>query len=193
MKYFSLSTIGDGSRAGWCFFDRQPEDMGPIDYRMSRGVRIADEYPPDASLYMRDEYPGMKLSSLIGNTKSFLITSMPMKEVIDNLCKSEIEYLPLAIYNHKRRLASRDYFIINPIGGVDCLNLKASEIEYFEGDIVGIDKYVLDTDKLEKCPDLFRIPQHLEMYVISERLAEAFQKNGFTNIVLEELEQKTEK
>jgi len=174
---------------GWCFFDRSPENMGPIDYRMSRGVRIADEYPPDAALYMRDEYPGIKLSSLIGNTKSFLIASKPMKEVIESICTSEIEYLSLSIYNHKKRLASRDYFIINPVGAFACLNLKASEIEYFEGDIVGIDKYVLDTDKLEQSPELFRIPEHLEMYVISERLAEPFQKNGFTNIVLDELEQ----
>lgn len=69
-----------------------------------------------------------EIPSLVANTLSYFIASSQVKHIISSLNIDPIEYFPIAIYNHKCRVASRDYFIINPIGAFDCLKLETSTI-----------------------------------------------------------------
>ena len=86
------------------------------------------------------------------------------------------------------RVRSRDYFFVNPLGGFDAVNVKASDIKYHRsGAIVGIRKLVLDAEKSSAAPALFRLQQNLQLYIVNESLARAFQEQGFTNVVLREL------
>lgn len=173
----------------YCFLDSWPEGTGAFTYRMAEGMRMGDKYPKAARQFMDAEHVGTGLPDFIGNTNSFLIVSRRMKEVIEAMVQWEIEYLPFDLYDHKKKLASQDYFIINPIGAFDGLNLQKSVIEWHEGDIVGIDKFVLDKKKLEKAPHLFRIKEAPREYVMSQALALEFKKHQFTNIYSWELEQ----
>src|SRR5262249_39287478 len=137
--------------------------------------------------------PGIKLSSLLGNTISYLIVHASMKDVIVANQPGELELLPFTLYNHKKRVHSKDYWIVNPIGTIDCVNKEASEITY-GGDgnkqVVGVDKWVLDPKKLEGTPALFRVPENAEEYFIDSRLGKAFQQNKFSNVLLIEVETK---
>src|SRR5207302_1272588 len=105
--------------------------------------------------------PGIKLASLLGNTQSYLIVNTEVKNVIVEHCTlSELEVLPFTLYNHKKRIHSSDYWIVNPIGYLDCVNRAASNIRYLSTDptkIVAVRKFVLDTKRLENAPDLFRV------------------------------------
>lgn len=197
MKHYFIKTLGRSTTEGWCVLHAPPEGLGVSDYRLAEGDPIGSRYPSDARIYMSDESSGIRLGSLIGNTKSFLIVATVVKEVIEQHCAGvEIEYLPFTLYNHKKREHSRDYWIVNPIGTRDVLNLKASEIEYlnkpgdpYHGAVVGVDKFVLDSKKLKDIPALFRIKEAPSKYVINELLAQAFQERQFTNMLLKEIEQ----
>jgi hypothetical protein len=160
---------------------------------MARGERIGDRYPTDAKIYLRPKSPGIKLASLVGNTQSYLIVSTEVKNVILEHCaQCDLEMLSFTLYNHKKRIHSSDYWIINPIGYLDCVNLAASDIRYLSTDptkIVAVRKFVLDTNRLENAPDLFRVPEDREKYFISARLAKAFQERQFTNVILTEVDQ----
>ncbi|MBW2661812.1 MAG: hypothetical protein JRD93_07465 [Deltaproteobacteria bacterium] len=192
MRYFFVETLGKLGNPNLCILSRPPDGLGVKSYRMAKGKKIGVHYPKDAIIYMDDEHPGIKIESLIGNTKGYLIVSREMKECIEEHCTfCEIEYLPFTLYNHKKRVHSQDYFIINPIGTFDCLNLKASQIEYLDGEVVGIDNFVVDPRKLEKPPALFRIKEDPRRYVINEELAKAFEEKGFTNVLLKEIGQST--
>ena len=165
---------------------------------MAKGKRIGDDYPDDAQIYLESLKSGTQLSSFIGNTRSYLIVNTEMKDVIleyTSQSNCEFEILPFTLYDHKKRILSKDYWIINPIGTFDCLNKKASEIKYVDKDdakseVVSIRKFVFDPKKLKDAPDLFRVPEDPTEYFISERLAKAFKEKGFTNIFLTEIEQK---
>jgi hypothetical protein len=195
MKYFFINTLGevDGERA---ILDGAPRELGLEYYRPARGLPVADLFPEDARIVMSKKYKGVKLDSLLGNTKSYLIVKQPVRKVIEAHCaKAAIEYLPFTLYNQKKRVQSKDYVIVNPIGTVDCLNLDESEIEYldepgdaYHGSVVGVDRFVLDPARLKDAPALFRIKEQPSEYVINEKLAAAFEKEGFTNIVLTEIE-----
>ncbi|OVE77373.1 hypothetical protein BVX98_02965, partial [bacterium F11] len=91
------------------------------------------------------------------------------------------------------RFLSKDYWIINPIGSLNCVNRKASDIIYDDEDpsrVVAVHKFVLDPEKLKSEPPLFRVPEDLSRFFISARLGKEFQDHGFSNILLWEVEQK---
>ncbi len=194
MTYFLLNTLGDDQDRSLAFIDSPPEDLGLHSYCMARGEPIGSRYPEDARVYLKTKSPGIKLSSLLGNTESYLIVNSAMKDVIREICTtSEIEYLSFTLYNHKKRVHSQDYWIANPIGVADCVNRAASEIKYSSSNsekIVSVKKYVLDSSKVAHAGHLFRVPEDRSRYFISERLAKAFQDRSFTNVFLFEIDQR---
>jgi hypothetical protein len=105
-----------------------------------------------------------------------LIISKRLKDAMSAVNQGPVQYLPLAIYNHKKRLASDDYFIVNPLGTMDVLDTSVSEIEYLDGEVVEITKYVLDPQKVMQVPDVFRIKEEPEAYVVSERVVDEWRK-----------------
>ena len=107
---------------------------------------------------------------IIGNTQSLLIVSKVLKEQIDQVNADPVQILPVAIHNHKNRLASADYFVVNPIGQRDCLDLEESEIEWHDADVVAVEKLVLAEGKLDGAPDLFRVKEDPSAYIASEDL-----------------------
>jgi hypothetical protein len=186
-----INTLGNANDLTLCTIDRPPDNLGVKYYCMAEGKRIGNNYPSHASIRMSDEYSGVKLSSFLGNTQSYLIGSQAVKETIESYCSSEVEYLSFTLYSPRGTVHSTDYFIINPIGGFDCLKLSACDIKYLPGKttIVKIRKFVLDAAKIIDAPSLFRIKEAPAEYVIDDTLAAAFQSKRFTNLVLNELEQ----
>jgi hypothetical protein len=195
MKYFKLNILGNNNDKSLALITKSIVDIGLYSYCMAEGKRVGDKYPKEAQIYLQPEKPGKKLSSFIGNTKSYFIVNSEMKDVIIETCKeldSPIEMLPFTLYDHKKRVISKDYWIINPVGTFDCLDRKSSEIKYMDDDpqseIVGVKKFVFNPKKLENAPDLFRVPEDPTEYFISERLVKKFQEKKFTNLFLTEIE-----
>ena len=195
MRYFQINNLCDTQDRSLSFISNGVKKMGLASYRPAKGKRVGDKYPENAEIHLQPENPGIKLPNLIGNTKSHLIVNTAMKDTILEYCPGgevDIEILPFTLINHKKRVHSKDYWIINPIGTFDCVNRSASEIEFLDDEIVGVDKYVFDPKKLEKAPHLFRVPEDPTEYFISQSLAKAFQEKQFTNIFLIEIEQSEE-
>jgi hypothetical protein len=194
MRYFIIETLGDDQDSKLAFINSPPEDLGLYDYCMARGERIGDRYPAEGRIYLQKKSPGIKLCSLIGNTQNYLIVNTEMKNVILEQCaQCDIETLAFTLYNHKKRVHSTDYWIINPIGYVDCVNRSASDIRYLSSDpskVVAVRKFVLDPQRLENAPDIFRVPEAREKYFISERIAKAWQEHNFSNVFLNEVQQR---
>jgi hypothetical protein len=191
MKYFLLHPLGDQTKEDYVFTDNGPK--GVIDsYDLIVGVRVADEYPDgigETTLKLGDDYPGLDLPSFIGNTHRLLIVDKASAALIKSHDVGEIEEIPFALLNHKGRVHSRDYVFLNPIGTLDCLDLKKSEIEYHDdGEIRSVTKLVLDPAKLVGVRELFRPAQDPDRYIFSEKLVTALQEHQRTNFVFRELE-----
>jgi hypothetical protein len=186
VNYYEINTMPlvDPS---YCFLDGEPKGTNMFTHRMAGGYAMGDKYPADAKMYMEAENPGTELPSLIGNTNDFLIVTKAIQEIL-KATGVDMECLPFTLYDHKKREASRDYFIVNPLGTFDCMNLKASELEYSGEDIVGVDRIVLSRKKLESAPDFFRIQEVPDAYVISARVAAEIQKLQPTNFYITKME-----
>ena len=192
MKYFMVDTLGDDQDRLLAFIDDPPDGLGLYTYCLTKGVPIANRYPEDAGIYLQPESPGIKLSSLLGNTQRYLIVHNDMKNIIEKYCDCKMEILPFTLYDHKRRVLSKEYWIVNPLGTFDCVDKDKSEIVYLDNtkaDVVTVDRFVFEAQKLAEAPDLFRVPEYPTRYFISEDLAKAFQDENFTNIFLLEIDQ----
>jgi len=190
MDYFRINTSPTVDMS-YCILHREPQGTNKYTHRMAEGHAMGDKYPADAKWQMSDKFPGIKLPSLIATTGTYLVVERKLMEVFERT-GVPMECLHFTLYDHKGREASRDYFIINPLGTFDCLNLDKSIIKYSKevpGEIVRVKKYVLDTEKLRSAPDFFRIKEDPYYYVLSHKLVEELRQLDPTNLYLTKLEQ----
>jgi len=192
MKYFILDGLGNYRNEDYCFTDRGPR--GVMDsYDLVACVRVADEYPDglgETKLELGEDYPGLELTSYIGNTKSMLIVNRETAAIVQSQDVGELEVIPFTLINHKGRVHSRDYVFLNPLSCVDCLDLNKSAVDrHRDGSIMKITKFVLAASKLAGLCNLFRPKEDLGRYIFSETLVNALHARGCTNFVFEELEQ----
>ncbi|WP_240359410.1 imm11 family protein [Pyxidicoccus trucidator] len=190
MRFRLLETMGDANDRDLCFLTRFVEGIEGKSHFTNLGKPLSPFYPKDARIQMSPEHPGIKLSALIGNERSMLIASSGLKDAIQKHCTNEIEYLPFTLYDHRKRAYSEDYFIINPIGTFDCLDLKASDISWSTKNpkkILRVDEHVLDRAKMQDAPQLFRVDGDPSEYVLGRELAREIYDRKLTNILWTEL------
>ncbi len=190
MKYYRIDTLGNTQDKRLAIINRTPEGLGLYDAYVATGRRVTEHYPDNAKITLQAKYPGIRLSSFLGNTRDYLIVHADVKTVIEKHCPADLEVLPFTLYNHKGKEYSKDYWIINPIGSVDCVDRQASDIVYLDDtktDIVSIQKYVFDADRLAHSPALFRVPEECSEYFMNENLVNELIERKFTNFVVREV------
>lgn len=191
MNYFKLDLMRR-QKPEFCFLHNYPEGMVAqmSTYKLTEGEEIEPEDMPDDRILMSREEPGIQVPDLVGNTCSVLIVSRRLKESLESLNKGRTQYLPVKIVNHKKRVASAEHFIVNPLGVVDVLDTQASEIEWLDGEVVEVEKMVIDPRKAKKAPDLFRVKEEPAEYVVSERVVDAWRamQPKPTNVAIEDIE-----
>jgi hypothetical protein len=190
-RFFKLRTSGNLNDASLAYVDKFFHDIEVKSYCPGIGKPIKPFWPEEARLSLSKTYKGVKLRSFLGNEQNLILVNRTLCEVVERLCpKAEIEYLPFVLLDHRNRELSKDYYLVNPIGGIECLDKAKSEITYSDAQpkrVLDIAKYVLDRKKLEKAPELFRIGEQSTDYVVSSVLLDEWKKLKATNVVTEEL------
>ncbi|ATB39509.1 hypothetical protein CYFUS_004953 [Cystobacter fuscus] len=189
MNFFHIETMGDPNDESLCFLHDVVEGTARDSARYSLGKPLLSVYPKEPKLFMSPESRGMKLADLLGNTEGMLVVSKALRETIEKHCQGvEIEYLPFTLYDHRKRVHSQDYCIVNPIGSLDCLDEAASGVQYgSEGSVIDIGEIVLDRNKVKDAPQLFRVKQRPSQYILGVKLAREIYDRDFTNVLWTEL------
>lgn len=189
MVFFQLDTLGDPNDERLCFLGDTVKGIESDAYRFRKGKPVKPIYPKDAKMFMSKEYPGVRLSAHLGNTKGMIVASKELRQAIEKHCLGvAVEYLPFTLIDHKKRPYSTDYCIVNPLGGLDCVDTKASKITYTStGKVTFIDKLVLDPRKVAKAPQLFRVDLEPSMYILGQALVDEIRSAKLTNLVLTEI------
>jgi hypothetical protein len=192
LRFRILDQTGDyGDDEKLCFLDEFVDGINMDAWRVREGAPLEQAFPKDAKLYMSPEYRGVRLADLVGNTSGMLLVSTPFKEAIEKHCKElKIEYLPVTIHDHRKRPHGKGYFIVNPLGALDVLDLKKSDIEWDDerpAEAIKVREPVLDRKKIARAPQLFRIDKDPGVYVIGVELAREIYDRNFTNVFWTEL------
>jgi hypothetical protein len=155
-------------------------------FQLQRGISRAENWPVDVTCEMSQEFPkDIELSDNVHGS-GFFVVSKRLRDFMTEYGVANVEYLPMQILNHKKKLASKDYFILNPLSVVNCIDIEASEVEWS----------VIRTDFIEECaslvvqdslvpPDVhvFRA-KHLEADVlVRSELVDALKIAGFEGLL----------
>jgi hypothetical protein len=155
------------------------------DHELSEGVSRAKGWPDDVKAPMSPEYPkDILLPDNVSGTE-LVIISHKLRQALVAECVTNVEYLLLTIIDHKKKVASRDYFIMNPPSVVDCIDLEASEVKWNAIDksmISRCKQLVLKESNVPKDVKVFR-PKHLpNQILIRSDLVKKLEGAGLTGL-----------
>ncbi len=193
-RYFLLNILGDDQDRELTFLDVEPSEILDVGFRLATGKPLALELQWPLDFVLQPESPGLRLPTLIGNIMGYLVVRNDLKELIEKE-QEKVEFFPINIVNHKGKLHSKDYWIVNPLMFVDCLDKKESRITYSQGlapatqkKVVSVKNTTLNQKNISPDANLFRIPELAREYVVSDKLAAMMKKQQFTNVYLEEIQ-----
>jgi hypothetical protein len=154
-------------------------------FELDEGVSRAHDWPDDAYCSMDPDYPkDVALEdSLYG--AGALVVSGRVKQALEGAGVNNVEFLPLRIVNHKGRIASKDYFIVNPLDVCDCIDIARSVVKWNAIDpdsICGCKALVLKEDAVPTNYQIFR-PEHWRKVVLIRReLADTLRSTGLSGL-----------
>ena len=115
-------------RGEYCVID--PPIIDRI-WELDDGISRIGDFPDDVSCKMSSRYPkNIQLSDNVYGA-GVPVISLKLKEFLEKkILPNRLEYLPVRIMNHKGRVASNDYFIMNVRDICDCIDLEKSGVEW---------------------------------------------------------------
>ncbi len=161
------------------------------DFELKKGISRINNFPEDACFHMYKDSPNaIKLSDNIENFLSTPVISQKLMEFVKTHKPKSVEFLPVTIYNHQGKVASKNYFIMNPLIVQDCIDLEKSEVTWMtDGSIAGWNELTLDTKRIDDTLLLFRPKYNPSTIIIREDFANAIEEEDFTGIGFEELDE----
>lgn len=153
-------------------------------FEIDDGVSRANGWPDDASFEMSKMFPkDLGLADSMSSDE-LMVTSLALKEAVA-IEGDTIEWLPVKLINHKGRMAPEQYFVMNPLRVVDCVDAKASNARYNpinEQYIDECDRLVLREDAIPEGLDVLRIQFIAGGILIRKSLAEKLTKANLTGL-----------
>lgn len=159
-----------------------PEELDEQAFRFDRGNSLKNWVPIGANYPMSPQWPDRRvLYEFQSNTLSLLIVSGRCKTVLEAGAHANLEFLPISIINHRGKLASGDYFIVNILGGVDCMDRERSVFKpsHLKPSIIAsCSRLVLKNDKIPEDVELFRLSNAPTTYIIKQSLKDRLEAQG---------------
>jgi hypothetical protein len=146
------------------------------------GESAKESFPSDAEFAMSPDFPdNTVLTDYLMNKYNLIVASEKLKNFLEALPGDPVESLPVAIRDHKKKIAAR-YYIVNPLATVDCLDRKASRAQVNRKRptrVLGVDRVVLRADALPPQRRFFRTAGYPGGRIVRNDLATELQQAGF--------------
>jgi hypothetical protein len=160
------------------------------DFQIHEGTAVAGEFPDDARFTMSDDFPkDILLPDMVENASGLVLVSSRLKSALLEAAPGKVEYLRVSIFNHKKRLASDDYHIVNALDIVDAIDFKKSRITWNAldpEDISTCESLVLDPARIPPKAGIFRLKSLSGKVALGAKAAETLAKGKFVGLNLVE-------
>ena len=157
---------------------------GPRLYLLTEGKPLGERIPTGARFCFSDHFPQLrKVYDFVTTTLGTLFVSDRVKQILEEMGARNCEFRPITLLNHKGKVASSSHFLLNVLGSEDAIDMAQTVcvMDAIEKDqILGIRKLVVKRDGISPEALIFRARTKMDEYFISQRLHEAFQREGIT-------------
>ena len=154
------------------------------DWQLRAGMELSRTFPATAAFHFDPDDPtGLGLTDSLYNANRVIVASPRLRRVIEQANVPLVEFLPVAVYNHKKRAIAEPYCIVNPLQPVDCLVVDACEPQWGRIDkknISRLKRFVIDEARIDPARRLFRVTYYRPAIVVHRELAEAIDAAGVT-------------
>jgi len=156
-------------------------------WELVQGVSRIQDFPDGIECRMNPQRP--KDVGLADNIRGafFPVISGRLRKALEaEATQNRVEYIPVRIINHKKRLASADYFVLNPLDIVDCIDPEASCVEWntiSPGSISYCKGLVLKEDAIPPGFRLFRLKYWPNNIMIDDDLVANLKRMDLTGLV----------
>ena len=100
-------------------------------WEISIGQSVAADWPADVVFRMNPESPtNVALVDYISNQEGMLLASPRLRDFLRDQALPDLEFLKVAILDHKGRVTADDYSVVNCCRVVDCVDQKSSQFEW---------------------------------------------------------------
>ncbi|MET1254932.1 imm11 family protein [Aliikangiella maris] len=166
----------------------EPE-RGPEDFEYFSGKTLINSFPTQDQAIMKyhPEYTtSPKLHDFVESMNRFHIINNKVRSVFEKLKLSNLEYLPISIKDNNQQLVSQDYYILNPLGSVNFIDMEKSEYtidDFDETQIDFIQKLIAKKD-IPESARLFRASTMMDRIFIHDDVKEALEAENITGYKL---------
>jgi hypothetical protein len=185
LRFYDLAILGESHVRDRPILENFVDEAEGEIWRMHKGQSMAAHWPKDARIYLTGEEDGIELAELVGTTRNVIIAGPGLVALVKKHCKaSQMEYLPVSIRDHRKRLLSDAYTILNPLGTHDCADLEESKVRKAKGTgALRLDEVVIDKARGAKAPQLFRLHHRPMFFVLRYELAADIVAAKLPNVV----------
>jgi hypothetical protein len=157
---------------------------------LERSVSVKTRFPDDAACHMSGNVRRSKgLADALLSGGRVPVVSKRLADFLEARKVPKLELLRVSIVNHKKKVESRDYFLVNILATQDCLDLEKSQPKRSgSGRIAGVEQFVLDPDRCDPNVPIFRVEGYSKPVVVTGELANTLDAEAFTNLDFDELE-----
>ncbi len=157
----------------------------PRYFRLRKGVRLLPEYPANVVLDLAETGGDMRVD-FIRNHDRVVLASSRAREVLvaGGAVEEQVEYLPVTLRDKKKRVLDTQYFIVNPVVNVACMDRKRSEHSTYSNSdqIMHIERLYLDDAQIPKDTPIFRLAEDKKLILIRRDLLAAIQGAGLVGL-----------
>ena len=159
----------------------------PESYELLEGISRADGWPENLTGQFSKQRPeGMILTDWIKNESDWLMISDRFKKLLESVELGSVEYLPIKIKNHKGKIVSKDYWIVNFLVHTEAVDREMSIYDdhpVYEDKIFSFEKLILKKEILKSGPAIFRLKERPPRMVLARQdLVERLKKEGLTGM-----------
>lgn len=153
--------------------DPMPDEIDPVCDKLMFGKPAAKKLADvDIELGLSADH-GVALADSLPNTWNMYVVSGRLRDALAGTGEP-IEFVPVRIRNHKGRLVKQPYFLMNPIGAIDCMDRKQSDFDEDPVDrsqALTLRRLVLDPSKIPEDRSVFRLASKLPLVLVRKDLA----------------------
>jgi hypothetical protein len=154
-------------------------------YQLQDGAALAERFPPDVYCEMSPHFPkDIKLAENLYGA-AVVVISKKIVEMLEQEAVNNTEFLPIKIINHKGRIASRDYFILNPLDILDCIDIEQSGVRWNairKDKISSCKRLILKEEEIAARYKIFRPKFWTRLILVRRALAEQLSAAGFAGL-----------
>jgi hypothetical protein len=177
-----------GDNAAW-FGDIENYDDN---FELFEGMSLAEEFPEDALFRMDDDMPNnLKVCDFLYNGGDHLLVSENVKRFLESEKVGYLEFLQIALLNHRGREVKGSFYVINLLKQIDCIDLEKTQFEWNSLDdeeIEDVENLTIDEKKIPADVKLFRMKYLNPFAIVHRDLADKMRQAGFDYFKTGEIE-----